>query len=86
MSWTPTGFTDLAQPHSPQSLQGPESPAATPASRAEVAALAQHGLYDPRNEKDACGVGFVAHIKGQRAHSFAFRGTGIYCDAAIGSS
>ncbi|MDH5737515.1 MAG: hypothetical protein OEZ23_04360, partial [Gammaproteobacteria bacterium] len=22
------------------------------------------GLYDPAMEKDACGVGFVAHIKG----------------------
>jgi len=22
------------------------------------------GLYDPANEKDSCGVGFVAHIKG----------------------
>ena len=27
-----------------------------------------HGLYDPANEKDACGVGFVAHIKGERSH------------------
>jgi glutamate synthase (NADPH/NADH) large chain len=26
------------------------------------------GLYDPSNEKDACGVGFVAHIKGKRSH------------------
>ncbi len=25
------------------------------------------GLYDPRYEHDACGVGFVAHIKGQRS-------------------
>ena len=24
------------------------------------------GLYDPANEHDACGVGFVAHIKGQQ--------------------
>ncbi len=24
----------------------------------------KHGLYDPANEKDACGVGFVAQIKG----------------------
>lgn len=22
------------------------------------------GLYDPQNEKDACGVGFVVNIKG----------------------
>ncbi len=28
----------------------------------------KHGLYDPRNEKDACGVGFVANIKGARSH------------------
>ena len=26
------------------------------------------GLYDPRNEHDACGVGFVAHIKGTKSH------------------
>ncbi len=29
---------------------------------------AKHGLYDPANEKESCGVGFVAHIKGQRSH------------------
>jgi glutamate synthase (NADPH/NADH) large chain len=27
------------------------------------------GLYDPRNEHDNCGVGFVAHIKGVRSRS-----------------
>jgi glutamate synthase (NADPH/NADH) large chain len=26
------------------------------------------GLYDPQNEKDSCGVGFVANIKGQPSH------------------
>ncbi len=26
------------------------------------------GLYDPAFEKDACGIGFVAHIKGQASH------------------
>nr|WP_244300912.1 glutamate synthase large subunit [Roseibium hamelinense] len=29
---------------------------------------AQHGLYDPANEHDACGVGFIAHMKGQKSH------------------
>src|SRR5688500_4660906 len=29
----------------------------------------KHGLYDPANEKDSCGVGFIAHIKGERSHS-----------------
>ncbi|MCA9215298.1 MAG: glutamate synthase large subunit [Planctomycetales bacterium] len=28
----------------------------------------KQGLYDPAFEKDACGVGFVAHIKGERSH------------------
>jgi glutamate synthase (NADPH/NADH) large chain len=28
----------------------------------------KQGLYDPANEKESCGVGFVAHIKGQRSH------------------
>ena len=28
----------------------------------------KQGLYDPRNERDACGVGFVAHLKGQKSH------------------
>ena len=26
------------------------------------------GLYDPSHEHDACGVGFVVHVKGQRSH------------------
>ncbi len=29
----------------------------------------QYGLYDPAHEHDACGVGFVAHIKGQKSHA-----------------
>ena len=27
------------------------------------------GLYDPSLERDSCGVGFIAHIKGVRSHS-----------------
>ena len=27
------------------------------------------GLYDPGNEHDSCGVGFVAHIKGVKSHA-----------------
>ncbi len=26
------------------------------------------GLYDPRNEHDACGLGFIANIKGVKSH------------------
>jgi glutamate synthase (NADPH/NADH) large chain len=35
---------------------------------------AQPGLYDPRHEHDACGVGFVAHIKGKKSHSIVEQG------------
>ena len=28
----------------------------------------QHGLYDPKFEKDSCGVGFIANIKGVKSH------------------
>ena len=28
----------------------------------------KQGLYDPRNEHDACGLGFVAHIKNVQSH------------------
>ena len=27
------------------------------------------GLYDPANEHDACGVGMVAHIRGEKSHA-----------------
>lgn len=35
------------------------------------------GLYDPRNEHDACGVGFIANIKGQKSHSIIVKGLEI---------
>lgn len=37
----------------------------------------QQGLYDPRHEHDACGVGFVAHIKGKRSHEIVNQGLQI---------
>jgi glutamate synthase (NADPH/NADH) large chain/glutamate synthase (ferredoxin) len=30
---------------------------------------ARHGLYDPAFEHDACGVGFIAHLKGVKSHT-----------------
>src|SRR5262245_65440109 len=30
--------------------------------------LAGRGLYDPRNEHDACGVGFIANMDGVKSH------------------
>ncbi len=34
-------------------------------------------MYDPGNEHDACGVGFVAHIKGKKSHSIVDQGLTI---------
>ena len=38
---------------------------------------AAQGLYDPQNEHDACGVGFVAHIKGKKSHEIIEQGLKI---------
>src|SRR5215470_12375181 len=35
------------------------------------------GLYDPRDERDACGVGFVVDIKGRRSHAVVEQGLQI---------
>ena len=32
------------------------------------------GLYNPENEHDSCGIGFVAHIKGKPSHDIVKRG------------
>ena len=34
----------------------------------------RQGLYDPRHEHDACGVGFIVHIKGCKSHSIVKQG------------
>ncbi len=44
---------------------------------AEKEALTQNGLYDPAHEHDACGVGFVAHIKGEKSHAIVQQGLKI---------
>src|SRR5437867_5549630 len=35
---------------------------------------APQGLYDPANERDSCGIGFVANIKGQKSHEIILKG------------
>jgi glutamate synthase domain-containing protein 2/glutamate synthase domain-containing protein 1/glutamate synthase domain-containing protein 3 len=35
------------------------------------------GLYDPRNEHDACGIGFVANVSGVRSHDIILKGIEI---------
>ena len=40
----------------------------------DAAVRERQGLYDPGNEHDACGVGFVAHVKGQKSHGIVEQG------------
>ena len=35
------------------------------------------GLYDPAREHDACGLGFIAHIKGRKNHAIVEHGLRI---------
>ena len=44
---------------------------------AEIKHFEQHGLYNKANEHDACGVGFVAHIKGHKSHAIVEQGLKI---------
>ncbi len=39
--------------------------------------VVKQGLYDPRNEHDACGVGFVVNIKGRKSHDIITQGLQI---------
>ena len=39
--------------------------------------VVRQGLYDPRNEHDACGVGFVVNIKGRKSHDIIAQGLKI---------
>ena len=43
----------------------------------EIAALHQNGLYRSEHEHDACGVGFIAHLKGQKSHDIVTQGLKI---------
>ena len=38
------------------------------------------GLYNPRNEKDSCGIGFVANINNEASKKIVDYGLGILCN------
>ena len=38
------------------------------------------GLYDPALEKDSCGVGFIANIKGKKSHEIVSDALSILCN------
>ncbi len=64
----------------------------TPRSRSRIPH--PQGLYDPRNEHDACGMGFVASIRGEKSHEIILKGIEVLinlthrgaagCDAGTG--
>ncbi len=56
--------------HSPSQASAVRRREPTPsATRGSTSAFPKkQGLYDPRNEHDACGVGFVAHMRGEKSH------------------
>ncbi len=56
-------------PHLIPAISSAKSQTASEAHTQEVAHLSQNGLYAASHEHDACGVGFVAHIKGKKTHA-----------------
>ncbi|MEN4919290.1 glutamate synthase-related protein [Achromobacter spanius] len=53
------------------------TPKATPIDASRIGLPSAQGLYHPKNEHDACGVGFVAHIKGKKSHAIIQQGLKI---------
>ncbi|MCO6048819.1 glutamate synthase large subunit [Mesorhizobium sp. RP14(2022)] len=48
--------------------------AGMPATKANPLLEKPQGLYDPSREHDACGVGFIAHMKGVKSHQTVLDG------------
>src|SRR6266851_4810433 len=47
---------------------------------ADPGVLAPQGLYDPALDKDSCGVGFIADIKGKKSHQLVEDALAILCN------
>lgn len=71
--------TDISLPKTIHELDSATMPQASTGHppREELSLAASQGLYRPSNEHDACGVGFVAHIKGVKTHSIVEQGLRI---------
>src|SRR5664279_6464151 len=50
------------------------------AATADPGSPAPQGLYDPALDKDSCGVGFIADIKGRKSHLIVEDGLRILCN------
>ncbi|MTW18300.1 glutamate synthase large subunit [Rhodoplanes serenus] len=51
-----------------------------PAAAVPDPASLARGLYDPADEKDSCGVGFIADIKGRKSHQIVADALAILCN------
>src|SRR4030081_3447513 len=65
----------------------PADPLAKPFEQGSEQPLREHswrppaeGLYDLGHEKDACGVGFIANIKGRKSHQIVLDALDILCN------
>src|SRR5882762_4745139 len=50
------------------------------ADSADPGLPAPQGLYDPALDKDSCGVGFIADIKGRKSHKLVEDALAILCN------
>src|SRR5687767_14972567 len=64
-----------------------DAKSAAPATKGVDRAIVEHsmrpaaeGLYDPSLEKDSCGVGFIADIKGRASHQIVADSLSILCN------
>ena len=48
-----------------------------PAGKGVALMQEQRGLYDPRADRDECGIGFVANVKGEKSHDIIVKGIQI---------
>src|SRR5580693_2371242 len=68
------------------SSDAPSALSAAPASKPDQPAREHswrppvEGLYDPSLEKDSCGVGFIANIKGRKSHQIITDALSILCN------
>ena len=54
-----------------------QNPTTATIDASRIGLPAPQGMYDPANEHDACGVGFVANIKGRKSHTIIEQGLKI---------
>src|SRR5687768_14299764 len=64
-----------------------DAKSAAPATKGVDRAIIEHsmrpaaeGLYDPSLEKDSCGVGFIADIKGRASHQIVADSLSVLCN------